>query len=85
MDDLNLRAQIEITGTKDKKTQMEVFKDTKVGDILSLVITLRRTTSRRGNYATYINILNRRTDALTVKSQSEIMSVLERCFEFKQI
>lgn len=85
MDDLNLRAQIEITGTKDKKTQMEVFKDTKVGDVLSLVITLRRTTSRRGNYATYINILNRRTDALTVKSQSEIMGVLERCFEFKQI
>lgn len=85
MDDLNLRAEIEITGTTDKNTQMEVFKDTKVGDIISMVITLRRTTSSRGNYATYVNVLNRRTDALTVKSQSEIMTVLKRCFEFKQI
>lgn len=86
MTDLNLRALIEITGMKgNTKTKAEVFKDTQVGDVLSLVVTLQRTTSSRGNYATFVNILNKRTDALTVKSQTDTMNILNKYFEFKQV
>lgn len=69
----------------EKRTKAEMFKDTQVGDIISMVISLERTTHRRGNYATYVNCLNKRTDALTVKSQSEVFSILNKYFSYRQV
>lgn len=86
MSDINLRAKIEILGfTSDKRTKADVFKDTKIGDVYSLVISLERTTNRRGNYATYINCLNKRTDAICLKSQSEVLGILNKYFIYKQV
>lgn len=85
MSDINLRATIRILGFKsEKRTKAEMFKDMQVGDIISMVITLQRTTGRRGNYATYLNCLNKRTDALTLKSQTDIMNILEKYFIYEQ-
>ena len=84
MSDINLRATIQILGFKsEKRTKAEMFKDIQVGDIISMVITLQRTTGR-GNYATYLNCLNKRTDALTLKSQTDIMNILEKYFIYEQ-
>ncbi|AYD82422.1 hypothetical protein HOU35_gp086 [Acinetobacter phage vB_AbaM_B09_Aci05] len=85
MSELNFRCYIEITGLAEKKTKAEMFKDVQVGDIISMVISLQRTTSSRGNYATYVNCLNKRTDALTIKSQSEVFGILNKYFSYKQV
>ncbi|QIW91595.1 hypothetical protein vBAbaMD22_82 [Acinetobacter phage vB_AbaM_D22] len=85
MSELHFRCYIEVTALAEKRTKAEMFKDVQVGDTISMVISLQRTTSSRGNYATYVNCLNKRTDAITIKSQSEVFGILNKYFSYRQV
>ena len=85
MSELNLRASIRILGLKgDKKTKADLVRDTEVGDIISIVMTLVHTTNRMGDLECHLNCLNRRTDGLVVKKQVDVMNILEKYFIFEQ-
>jgi hypothetical protein len=67
------------------KTKAKVFEQFEEGDVLQFSMILRNTTNwGRGNYATHIVTHNRTKGLTVVKSQSNLLNVLQ-AFELEEV
>lgn len=66
-------------------TQAKGFKHFEVGDVLNFNLNLKYTSGSSGGgvYASYVTCKNLTKDIEVTKSQSELVNLLNRCFELK--
>ena len=83
--------KIELFGPKVRikaiktKTKAKVFEKFEAGDVLQFSMVLRNTTNwGRGNYATNITTHNKTQGTSVVKSQSNLLNILDN-FELEEV
>lgn len=67
-----------------KATKARFFSDLQVGDVVSVVTRLRRTTNSRGNSPAIIEVWNKRKDSLDRFTQTIFMNGISK-FEYEVV
>ena len=76
--DIVLSNKIVVLSKKDSKSDLWNIVDS-FPCLLELSIPLSITTTKRGNYATYVKVTNKNNGKYIHKSQSMLVSLLDKC------